>query len=325
MLTDSKNKYQRGMVYLFAILASLLIAPFCVIRYLNGEYANAVVDLAIAIVALSSAIYTYRRGQATQLVSNITALLYSSGAVAVAHLNDPIFVFWLFPSLIANFFLLSAKAALIANMLTILAILPIAVKVESATEGFAMIAALLMCGSMAYVFALLTHQQQELLQGYATQDALTGLGNRRAMDEELRLCVEDFARANIPASLIVLDLDFFKTVNDRFGHNVGDALLINLAELLARRVRKTDRIFRFGGEEFVVLARNTALEDALVIAEQLRMQIERELRDPEGAITASCGCAQLRDNEDQQDWFVRADKAVYQAKQQGRNCVVAAE
>lgn len=325
MLTDSKNKYQRGMVYLFAILASLLIAPFCVIRYLNGEFVNAVVDLAIVVVALSSAIYTYRLGQATQLISNITALLYSSGAVAVAHLNEPIFVFWLFPALIANFFLLSAKAALIANSLTIAAAVPIALQLTTSTETFAMIASLLMCGSMAYVFALLTHKQQLLLQDYANQDALTMLGNRRAMDEELRLCVDDYARANIPATLIMLDLDFFKMVNDRFGHNVGDEVLIDLAELLARRVRKTDRVFRFGGEEFLVLARNTALEDALVIAEQLREQIERELKDPDGAITASFGCAQLREDENQEDWFVRADKAVYQAKQQGRNCVVAAD
>ena len=325
MLTDSKNKYQRGMVYLFAILASLFIAPFCVIRYLNGEIINAIVDLAIVIVALGSAIYTYRLGQATQLVSNITALLYSSGAVAVAHLNEPIFVFWVFPSLIANFFLLSTKAALIANSLTIIAILPIALGMPSTTETLAMVASLVMCSCMAYVFALLTHQQQSLLQGYATQDALTGLGNRRAMDEELSLCVEDYERAQTPATLIVIDLDFFKMVNDKFGHNVGDKVLIDLAELLARRVRKTDRAFRFGGEEFVVLARNTSLADALVIAEQLRLQIEAELKDPDGAITASFGCAQLLPDESPEEWFVRADKAIYQAKQQGRNCVVAAD
>ncbi len=325
MLTDSKNKYQRGMVYLFAILASLLIAPFCVIRYLNGEFANAIVDLGIVIVALTSAVYTYRLGQATQLVSNITALLYSSGAVAVAHLNEPIFVFWLFPALIANFFLLSAKAGLIANSLTIVAALPIASQLNTGTEAFAMVASLLMCGSMAYVFALLTHKQQLLLQGYANQDALTMLGNRRVMDEEMRLSVEDFARNQIPATLIILDLDFFKMVNDKFGHTTGDVVLVDLANLLTRRIRKTDRVFRFGGEEFVVLARNTSLTDALVIAEQLRAQIEIELSDPDGALTASFGCAQLRADETQEEWFVRTDKAVYQAKQQGRNCVVAAE
>jgi len=324
MLTDSKNKFQRGMVYLFAILASVGIAPLCVIRYLDGQLINALVDLAIVVVALSSAMVTYRLGYATQLISNITAGLYSTGAVAVAHLNEPIFVFWLFPALLANFFLLRATAALVTNLLAIAAILPIASRLETSTEFFAMVSSLLICGSMAYTFALLTHKQQLLLQGYANQDALTMLGNRRAMDEEMRLSVQDSARNQTPATLIILDLDFFKMVNDKFGHATGDLVLIQLSNLLSRRVRKTDRVFRFGGEEFVVLTRNTALTDALVIAEQLRAQIELELHDPDGALTASFGCAQLRAGETPEEWFVRADKAVYQAKQQGRNCVVAA-
>lgn len=90
-------------------------------------------------------------------------------------------------------------------------------------------------------------------------------------------------------------------------------------------MRKTDKVFRFGGEEFVVLARNTVIEDAAVIAEQLRAQIELELRDPEGSLTASFGLAQLAPDEKMEDWFNRADKAIYQAKQLGRNCVVAAQ
>ena len=325
MLTDSKNKFQLGMVYLFAILASLLIAPFCVIRYQNGEYVNALVDLAIVVVSISSAIFTWRHGRVTKIASIITSLLYSTGAVAVAYLNEPIFVFWLFPVLLANVFLLGATAGLIANILAIVVITPIAFKLPTPTSVFAMYSSLLMCASMAYVFALLTHRQQLLLQSIATQDPLTLLDNRRAMDEELRLSIEDCARNQIPATLIVLDLDFFKMVNDKFGHSVGDEVLVNLAKLLKKRVRKTDRVFRFGGEEFVVLVRNTAITEALVIAEQLRARIEAELKDPEGALTASFGCAQLRPDECSDDWFVRADKAVYQAKQQGRNCVVAAE
>ena len=325
MLVDSKNKFQCGMIYLFAILASGGIVPFCVARYLNGEFINALVDLAIVIVSVSSALYTWRRGYATQLASNITALLYSAGAVTVAYLNEPIFVFWLFPPLVANFFLLHTKAALITNVLMIAAVIPIAAQLKAPTESFAMMLSLLMCSSMAYVFALLTHRQQSLLQNIATQDPLTQLGNRRAMDEEMRLSMADFERSQAPATLIVLDLDFFKMVNDKFGHNTGDVVLVELATLLTKRVRKTDRIFRFGGEEFVVIARNTKLADALVIAEQLRVQVEIELSDPDGALTASFGCAQLHADETMEDWFVRADKAVYQAKQQGRNCVVAAE
>lgn len=320
---DSKNKFQRGMVYLFAILASTGIAPFIVLRYLHGELLNALVDLAIVLVALGSALITYIRGQASNTVSVVTAVLYSAGAVAVTHLNEPIFVFWLFPAILANFFLLSTNAALTANLLSILAVLPIASRLHTNTEVFAMISSLLICGSMAYTFALLTKRQRALLQGYATQDALTQLGNRRAMNSELELSIQDHARAQIPATLILLDLDFFKTINDKFGHSAGDKVLVELADLLVQRVRKTDRLFRFGGEEFVVIARNTALSDAMIIAEELRNQIITHLKAPDGAsISASFGCAQLQQGDSAEQWFVRADKAVYQAKQAGRNCVV---
>ena len=325
MLTDSKNKFQLGMVYLFAIIATLVVAPFCVIRFLSGEHLNALVDLVIVAASINSAFYTWRHGKVTKFISIITSALYSTSTVIVAHINDPIFVFWLFPILLANVFLLGATAALVTNIITIAAIIPIALKLPTITSSFAMLSSLLMCASLAYVFALLTHRQQQLLQSIAVQDPLTQLGNRRAMDEELRLSIEDCARNQTPATLIVLDLDFFKMVNDKFGHNLGDVVLVDLANLLKKRIRKTDRAFRFGGEEFVVLTRNTALKEALIIAEQLRAQTEAELKDPDGALTASFGCAQLHPDETADEWFERADKAVYQAKQQGRNCVVALE
>lgn len=324
MLSDSKNKFQTGMVYLFAIVASLVVAPFCVIRYVNGEYLNSLIDLAIIAVSVSCALHTWRHGHVTKVISIITALLYSAGTITVAYLNDPIFVFWLFPILLANVFLLRATSAFITNLLAIAAVIPIALKLPTITASFAMLASLLMCACMAYLFAILTHRQQLQLESIATQDPLTLLGNRRVMDEELRLSIEDCARNQTPATLILLDLDFFKMVNDKFGHNIGDVVLVDLANLLKKRVRKTDRIYRFGGEEFVVLTRNTALKEGLKIAEQLRAQIEAELKDPDGALTASFGCAQLHPDETADEWFERADKAVYQAKQQGRNCVVAA-
>jgi diguanylate cyclase len=138
----------------------------------------------------------------------------------------------------------------------------------------------------------------------------------------LRLSAEDFTRYQTPATLIVFDLDNFKTINDKFGHSKGDQILISIGSLLLGRLRKTDRAFRFGGEEFVLLARNTTLEEAAIIAEQIRLQIMTEISGPEGKISASFGCATLKADETREQWFVRADRAMYQAKSQGRNCVV---
>ena len=325
MLSDSKNKFQRGMIYLFALLGAVAVAPIAVMRFVHGEYLNALIDLIIVITAVGGALYTYKLGRATQLVTNITAVLYSTGAVLVTHLNEPIFVFWVFPIIIANFLLLNTKAALAANLLAVVAILPIATKLHTNIEFVAMISSLLICGAMAQAFAILTHRQQLLLEGYATQDALTQLGNRRAMDTALSEAINDYARNKLPASLIVIDLDFFKRVNDTYGHATGDRVLVELADILIMRMRKTDRVFRYGGEEFVILTRNTPLTSAQSIAEHLREHIETHLKDPESELTASLGCAELLPDETLEAWFDRADKALYLAKQQGRNCVVSAE
>jgi diguanylate cyclase (GGDEF)-like protein len=325
MLSDSKNKFQRGMIYLFALLGTIAVAPIGVMRFVHGEYLNAFIDLAIVVTALCGALYTYKLGRATQLVTNITAVFYSAGAVLVTHLNEPIFVFWVFPIIVANFLLLNTKVALAANLLAIVAILPIATKLHSNIEFVAMISSLLICGAMAQAFAILTHRQQLLLEGYATQDALTQLGNRRAMDAALTETINDYARNPLPATLVLLDLDFFKLVNDTYGHTTGDKVLVELADLLIMRMRKTDRVFRYGGEEFVILTRNTPLASATAIAEHLRQQIEANLKDPEGALTASFGCAELVPDETPESWLERADKALYLAKQQGRNCVVSTE
>lgn len=325
MFDNSTKKFQLGLVYLFAILAVIGIGPFVYLRYAQGEVVHALLDLAIVTTAVSIALYSYWRGEATPIALHFAAGFYTLGAILVVHLNSPIFVFWMFPTVLSNFFLLRPKSAVIVNLIAILFVTPIAWKLGKTLDSFAMMSSLFIGSTMAYLFARLTEQQRQRLEIFASQDPLTMLGNRRLMDEELRLCVDDFIRYKIPATLIVFDLDKFKTINDKFGHNVGDQLLVSIGNLLAARLRKTDRAFRFGGEEFVLLARNTQLEEAAVIAEQIRIQITTHIEGPEGSISASFGCASIQPEETREQWFVRADRAMYQAKEQGRNCVVLAK
>ncbi len=325
MFDDSTQKFQLGLVYLFAVLAVIGIAPFVYLRYAQGETLHALVDLAIVTIAVSIAVYSYWRGEATSLAMHIAAGFYTLGAIAVVYLNSPIFVFWIFPCVLSNFFLLRPRSAVIVNLIAIILVTPIAWRLGKTLDSFAMLSSLFIGSTMAYLFARLTEQQRKRLEIFASQDPLTLVGNRRLMDEELRLCVEDFTRYQTPATLIVLDLDNFKAINDKFGHSIGDQLLINIGNLLRARLRKTDRAFRFGGEEFVLLARNTGLEEAAIIAENIRLQITQEILGPEGKISASFGCATLTALETREQWFIRADRAMYQAKARGRNCVVLAD
>jgi diguanylate cyclase (GGDEF)-like protein len=324
MFDDSTKKFQLGLVYIFAVLATVGIAPFIVLRYLRGETMHAVLDFFIVATAIAGAGYSYWRGEATNATLYFAAGFYTLGAIVVVYLNTPIFVFWMFPTIVANFFLLRPNKAVVLNILAIGFMVPIAWGLGKTLDSFALMSSLIFCSTMAYLFARLTEQQRKRLEIFASQDPLTMLGNRRLMDQELRLCVEDFTRYNTPATLIVFDLDNFKAINDKFGHSAGDQLLIRIGEMLIKRLRKTDRAFRFGGEEFVLLTRTTNLECAAQVADHVRQQIIADIASPDGQVTASFGCASIHANESREQWFIRADNAMYQAKAQGRNCVVLA-
>lgn len=325
LFDDSTGKFQLGLIYLFAILAVLGIGPFVYLRYARGEIVHALLDLAIVFVAIGCAAYAHKRGQATTALLHFAASFFTLGAIAVVHFNNPIFLFWMFPTILANFFLLSPTRALILNLVAISLTVPVTWKLERTLDAFAILSSLFFVTTMSYLFARLTDSQRQRLEIFASQDSLTLLGNRRSMDQELRLCAEDFARYQTPATLVVFDIDKFKAINDKYGHNVGDKVLVDIGKLLTSRLRKTDRAFRFGGEEFVLLLRNTTLTDAAKMAEKFRELIINQVNGPTGKISASFGCASIKSEETREQWFVRADHAMYQAKQSGRNCVVLAQ
>ena len=122
-----------------------------------------------------------------------------------------------------------------------------------------------------------------------------------------------------PASMLVIDLDHFKSINDSHGHAVGDDILVRLTDLMRKRIRSTDHLFRVGGEEFVIVTEGDTLEMAGRLGELLRELVaDSELADG-CSVTISVGVAELGDGEMANDWFRRADDALYRAKSEGRN------
>ncbi len=163
------------------------------------------------------------------------------------------------------------------------------------------------------------------LSELAGRDRLTGLWNRRHMDFSLKMEADRSERYGQSLSLIVFDLDLFKDVNDAWGHAAGDAVLKRVAEIARGLVRETDAVFRWGGEEFAVVAPGTPLEGAASLAEKMRAGIGSSFTPPAGRVTASFGVAEFKKGEAIEDFFERADRALYRAKKGGRNKVVATE
>ncbi len=155
----------------------------------------------------------------------------------------------------------------------------------------------------------------------ASTDPLTGLYNRYKFAELYLSAYTAMTQRDNKMSIILLDIDFFKRVNDTYGHNVGDRVLIQISQAVLKTLRSIDVICRWGGEEFIVLLPTASLENASILAEKLRTHIEELEIDVVGGVTASFGVSQVLEGDEMQDAIDRADKALYLAKNSGRNCV----
>ena len=166
------------------------------------------------------------------------------------------------------------------------------------------------------------------LKRMAEEDVLTGLSNRRHFSIEARRAIDQAHRHNESLSILIMDLDHFKQVNDRFGHNVGDEVLRAISQRMQEAFRKSDLPGRWGGEEFIALLPHTPVDTAYKVGERLRLNVANaEITTSAGAVplTLSGGIAQRQDGDTLESLIARADAALYRAKSGGRNCIVVAQ
>jgi diguanylate cyclase (GGDEF)-like protein len=145
------------------------------------------------------------------------------------------------------------------------------------------------------------------------------------MDEEINKAIAVHARNHTPYGLAILDVDHFKVVNDTYGHSVGDEILIDLVNLIEGNIRCIDQLFRYGGEEFVLLLPDVDRKNLEAMMQRMRTTLHKSLKSPAGTVTVSFGLADLRTDDDVTQWFSRADQALYQAKATGRDRIVMAD
>jgi diguanylate cyclase (GGDEF)-like protein len=162
-----------------------------------------------------------------------------------------------------------------------------------------------------------------LLRAKATTDPLTGLFNRSLLEDSLQQAIAQNQRTGVPMALITFDIDDFKSVNDTLGHDMGDEVLRGKGELLRRHTRSSDRAFRMGGEEFLVLVHNTGEGQGAEFAEYLRRDTELIDLLSDRKVTISVGVSELQKGMDVSAWMKACDEKLYKAKEDGRYRVVA--
>jgi len=316
----STRSTEERIVLLLCGICILGLFPFAVMRFIRGDFIVFVVD-SIGLIGSSIAfIYVYRT-HSTQYAGQALAALALGGMVVNVFVLGPTDLYFLYPVIIATFFLASSRLAL---GLTLSAFFMVSIGLLKFVDWFdfaKLFLSLFACILFAFVFANQRNQQRDKLLQLSSEDPLTGVGNRRALHKHIEQLIAGYKRTNEPMSAIILDLDNFKLVNDRFGHIEGDNVLKRVAAAATERIRATDNLYRYGGDEFIILAISATEATAWKLADDIRQLVAHELANVAESITVSIGVAQYKEDETADQWLERADKAMYSAKNDGKNSV----
>jgi len=320
-----KRTSEEYIIMIFSFAGGTAISPFAIIRMLNGEWFVAAADsiMVLGMFILGTYVYFIRQ---VKFASIALAILAVSGVVTVIHLKGHVLLYWVYPTMVGVYYILNPRTALYITSIGVIALVPALVRDMDIMGFIAALMTVVVINIYAYVFSSKMQEQREQLSLLTRKDPLTGVGNRRALEEKLDEYTNSQKRTKLTASLIMLDIDHFKNINDVYGHIVGDQVLIKLTELINNRIRISDNLYRFGGEEFVIIALGTSGSAAEILAEELRNLIESSTLMPD-VVTISLGVAEYakdesgESGESGESWIYRCDKALYDAKSLGRNRV----
>ncbi len=316
--SQGRKRLETVLPLILSGAGALGVFPFAVLRYMNGQWVAALVDSVIVGGLLVLGVYVYRTRR-VRVASIAISIICIGGVLATVYLIGPHQVYWSYPALMAVFYLIRPREAMVLAALTVVALIPKLLTVDDSHATTTILITIVVTCTFAFAFSLITNRQREQLMRLATRDSLTGAGNRRALDIKLTELVNSFKRNREPSSIILLDLDHFKKVNDIYGHAAGDQILKSLTEIVNLRIRVTDSLYRIGGEEFVVVLDGQDLHRAAHLAEQLRTLVDANELVPDHSVTISLGVAEVKEGETPAAWLHRADEALYRAKDAGRN------
>ncbi|QOL24651.1 GGDEF domain-containing protein [Thalassotalea sp. LPB0316] len=277
-------------------------------------------DFIISGLIASAALYIYFTGK-IDFPTYLLGFLCSVGTITTIYIQGASVAYWAYPLTIVQYYIFKPKVAFWLNTFTLIGIFPPCYASLNSIELASLLITLFTTNMFCYTFAVQTDKSTSVYEEQALKDGLTGTLNRRAMDNRFT----QIEKGGLATSLIIFDIDRFKKINDQYGHLVGDDLLIKLSSTIKQELRAEDGIYRYGGEEFVVIAPNTPLSSAHALAEKLREHVENEELLADRKVTISLGVAELMTNESIHDCFQRCDEALYNAKSSGRNrtCIAA--
>ncbi len=321
MLTHEIEQFRYTLRLYFNALGCIFAFGFSVLQSIRGDHLTGLISFVggiyfITVVYILTKRHHYLwQGRGFVLFIPITIL-------NILNLHPEYGIYWVYVGIISFFLLLEFKDACIsvAFFITVAFYLislhyPLPVQLR-------IYATLLLVSLFSFLLSLFVNRLLETLDALVTQDPLTNALNRHTFHSSIEETLYNFLRYETPASLFIFDLDHFKNINDTYGHLAGDRVLKTLSKALLARLRDSDKLFRYGGEEFAVLLIQTNKTDACKLAEELRMLVEQQDYGIDRPVTISGGVSEARNTDDVNSWIERCDKALYEAKSTGRNKVL---
>jgi len=302
-----------------AVAGFLFVAPFGINNMFNGKFALGLGATLVVMVLVVLARLSYKGHH-----SNVSLILFPPVLAFLAmsvQEQGVIGVMWSYPGIVLYYFVFKETWAWVANCLTIVVVVPLSVSVLETDVALRAMVTLIVVSVFSIMAVRVISVQQQRLEALAVTDSLTGLLNRSLLTSTLEQAISRCRRTNEPAALLTIDIDHFKMINDTFGHQAGDQVLVGVANLLKGRLRSTDIVFRAGGEEFVVVLPDTDAEPGHHVAQLLRSAVAGENLLDSQPITVSVGVARLQADDTAESWFLRSDRNLYEAKRLGRNQV----
>tara|TARA_R110000824_G_scaffold12988_9_gene56703 strand:- start:3759 stop:4826 length:1068 start_codon:yes stop_codon:yes gene_type:complete len=315
--------FKHQLVYHLHFWAFIAVAPLVVVQWqhhhflLSGLLILFCVNAALVIGLLRFRGTYFLKGRLFPLLAVVSAA-YSTA------INGHAGLYWAYPAAAALFFLLPLREATASNIVFVSVMAVVSFMKFPEADFWRITFSLGLTCLFSMIFAWLVGKLQTELSRLATTDPLTGCLNRSQLADVLNSQIQMRERYERVSSLILLDLDYFKMINDQWGHLAGDKVLTEMALRLRNRLRENDQLFRIGGEEFMIVLPETAQQEANFLAHQLLTSISARPFLEDIKITASASIAEVSKGETWSVWLNRADQALYDAKSQGRDQVVGA-
>ncbi len=321
-ISDQQDPHLHKSIFTISVFATVCIAPFAIGNFISGRFVVGLISLLI----ITTYAFTAWHASQNRINYQLNAILLTSALVAYFFISiyqqGVIGLLWSYAAVTAIYVLFPMRVARVCNLIVFFVVVGMTAYMINIPIATRAAITLLIVNFACIIFVSRSNQQQQDLSLLAETDALTGVLNRLKMNEKLNSMILEARVHNSPFTLIALDLDHFKKINDEKGHDVGDDVLRFFGRLLQNSCRDSDLIFRTGGEEFIIAMLNADTFVSRKVANRIQQGLANAEIAPGLKVTTSIGIATLQPHEILEELLKRCDDYLYRAKTEGRNCII---